>query len=50
MWGYSLLTHILVRVMFPQLILQTEHIKLVKKSYPEVGAVVGDAHDLPWPE
>ena len=27
-----------------------EHIKLIKKHYPEIEAVVGDALDLPWPE
>lgn len=27
-----------------------EHIKLIKKHYPEVEAVVGDARDLPWPD
>lgn len=27
-----------------------EHIKLIKKHYPEIEAVVGDARDLPWPD
>jgi SAM-dependent methyltransferase len=27
-----------------------EHIKLIKKHYPDVYAIVGDARDLPWPD
>lgn len=27
-----------------------EHVKLIKKHYPEIEAVVGDARDLPWPD
>lgn len=27
-----------------------EHIKLIKKHYPEIEAIVGDALDLPWPD
>jgi ubiquinone/menaquinone biosynthesis C-methylase UbiE len=30
--------------------ISTEHITLIKKHYPEVKAVVGDARDLPWPD
>ena len=27
-----------------------EHIKLIKKHYPEIEAVVGDVRALPWPD
>jgi SAM-dependent methyltransferase len=27
-----------------------EHIELIRKHYPEIESVVGDARDLPWPD
>jgi len=30
--------------------ISTEHIELIKQHYPKVGAVVGDACKLPWPD